>query len=101
MTPPDEHHGATPGGLHPVAFRDLQPGMVVELVNHETLFDTSTVPFRRLRAGDRLTVLTVTKLATGRLDREPYDVTFRSDTGSTVSLEVETGDDVLQVVTES
>lgn len=100
MPPPDEHDSATPSGLHPVAFRDLQPEMVVELVNHEMLLDTSTVPFRRLRAGDRLTVLTVTKKATGRPDREPYDVTFRSDTGSTVSLEVESGDDVLQVVTE-
>ncbi len=100
MPPPDEHHSATPSGLHPVAFRDLQPGMVVELVNHEMLLDTSTVPLRHLRAGDRLTVLTVTKIATGQPDREPYDVTFRSDTGSTVSLEVESGDDVLQVVTE-
>lgn len=88
------------GPLRRVAVCDLQAGMVVELVGEEKLHEIATNPLvvRQLGAGERLTVVEVRKLATGRLDRDPYEVTFTSTTGSTILLEVEFGDMEIHVV---
>ncbi len=89
---------AAGGSLRPVAARDLVPGQVVELVGQEKLWDVSEKPWRLLGAGTRLAVVSVTRLGSGRPDRDPYDLTFTSSTGSSIALEVEHGDAVLHVV---
>ena len=97
---PHEDAGSDPSGgpLRPVAVCDLQAGMVVELVGEEKLWDVAETPWRLLGAGERLTVVEVRKLATGRLDRDPYEMTFTSTTGSTIRLEVDYGDIEIHVV---
>ena len=94
----DAGFDASGGPLRPVAVCHLQAGMVVELVGEEKLWDVAETPWRLLGAGERLTVVEVRKLATGRLDRDPYEMTFTSTTGSTIRLEVEFGDMEIHVV---
>ncbi len=96
---PHEDAGSDPSGgpPRPVAVCNLQAGMGVELVGEEKLWDVAETPWRLLGAGERLTVVEVRKLATGRLDRDPYEMTFTSTTGSTVQLEVDSGDTELHV----
>jgi len=53
---------------------------------------------RLLVAEERLTVVSARKLATGRLDRDPYEVIFTSRTGSTIGPEVGSGDTDFYVV---
>ncbi len=43
-------------------------------------------------------MLTVKKLATGRPDRQPYEVSFLTRNGATVELEADSGEDLVHVV---
>ena len=85
-------------GPVPVKVRTLRPGMVIELRGSQQLYDMSTDPWRLLEAGSRLEVVAVDLLATGRTDRQPYDVTLRSESGGVVLLEVEDGDTEVTVI---
>lgn len=78
--------------------RELVPGAVVELVGKQHLYDFAEDPWRLYAAGEQLTVVAVTKLATGRLDRQPYEVTFLTRNGATIELEADSGDDLIHVV---
>ncbi len=82
----------------PVPIRELVPGAVVELVGKQHLYDFSEDPWRLYAAGEQLTVVAVTKLATGRVDRQPYEVRFLTRNGATVELEAETGEDLVHVI---
>ena len=85
-------------GPVPVKVRTLRPGMVIELRGSQQLYDMSTDPWRLLEAGSRLEVVAVDLLATGRTDRQPYDVTLRSESGGVVPLEVADGDTEVTVI---
>ncbi len=78
--------------------RELVPGAVVELVGRQHLYDFTEDPWRLYAAGEQLTVLSVKKLATGRLDRQPYEVSFLTRNGATVLLEADSGEDPIHVV---
>ncbi|MBW3638322.1 MAG: hypothetical protein KY451_00480 [Actinobacteria bacterium] len=82
----------------PVPIRELVPGAVVELVGKQHLYDFTENPWRLYAAGEQLTVLSVKKLATGRLDRQPYEVSFLTRNGATVELEADSGEDLIHVV---
>ena len=78
--------------------RELVPGAVVELVGKQHLYDCTEDPWRLYGAGERLTVLSVKKMATGRLDRQPYEVSFLTRNGATLELEADSGEDLIHVV---
>ena len=82
----------------PVPIRELVPGAVVELVGSQHLYDFSENPWRLYAAGEQLTVLRVRRMATGRLDRSPYEVTFCTRNGAVVELEADSGEDPVHVV---
>jgi len=64
--------------------------MVVELFGSQELFDFATSPLTTYKAGDRLVVKQVTRMATGRRDRQPYAIVFDKD-GSEIELELADG----------
>lgn len=67
----------------------LKPGMILELADNQTLWDTSVSPWRSLTAGARLKVIRVTKVASGRPDRTPVELVLLSlDSNSRLVLEV-------------
>jgi hypothetical protein len=76
---------------------ELQPGMTVELYGSQTLFDFASKPLKTYATGDRLVVKQVTRMATGRRDRQPYEILFDKD-GSEISLELDSGATEFQVV---
>ncbi len=82
----------------PVPIRELVPGTVVELVGKQHLYDFAEDPWRLYAAGEQLTVLSVKKMATGRTDRQPYEVTFRTRNGAVLELEADSGEDPIHVV---
>jgi hypothetical protein len=71
----------------------LRLGDVIELWGAQRLdqWGTDGAHSATYQAGDQLTVTKVVRLPTGRVDGQPYDITFRSSDGSEVLLEVADG----------
>ena len=84
--------------MRPVA--ELAPGMIIELTGRHKLWDFSVIPWRELPVGTRLRVLKVAPLATGRTDRQPYDLVLVTSEDTRVRLEVDSGEELVAVVAD-
>ena len=85
-----------------ISVRDVKRGMTIELTGAQTLWDTSTSPWRALGAGSRLAVMQVRRMPTGRTDRQPFELTLQDlDGGVILQLEVSDGQQLILTDEES